>query len=151
MVALGFTDEKGMEILRHSTAHLMAAAVKELYPETKVAIGPAIVEGFYYDFDRENPFTPEDLKAIEQRMLEIARKKEPFVRQEMSRDEARNKFEAMGESYKLELLNAIEDDQVSIYSLGGFHDLCRGPHVSHSGILKTFKLLSIAGAYWRGD
>ncbi len=151
MVSLGFSDEAGAEILRHSTAHLMAAAVKELYPEARVAIGPAIREGFYYDFDREKPFTPEDLQAIEKRMHEIARKKEPFTRQELARDEARMKFAAMGESYKLELLDAIAEERVTIYALGGFTDLCRGPHVSHSGVLKAFKLLSVAGAYWRGD
>ncbi len=151
MVSLGFSDKAGAEILRHSTAHLMAAAVKELYPETRVAIGPAITEGFYYDFDREKPFTPEDLQAIEKRMHEIARKKEPFTRQELAKDEARMKFAAMGESYKLELLDAIAEERVTIYALGGFTDLCRGPHVSHSGVLKAFKLLSVAGAYWRGD
>lgn len=148
---LDFASSAGEEIFRHSSAHLMAAAVKELYPESKVTIGPAIQDGFYYDFDRATPFLPENLGAIEERMRELARKKLPFVRRTLSQAEARELFARMGEDYKLELLDAIEDDQVSLYTLGDFVDLCRGPHVPHSGVIKAFKLLSVAGAYWRGD
>jgi len=151
IIPLDFSSTEGEEIFRHSTAHLMAAAVKELYPETKVTIGPAIKDGFYYDFDRDIHFTPEDLAAIEARMKEIAQKKVPFVRKTVSKEEARALFLKIGESYKLELIDAIAEEQVSLYTLGNFVDLCRGPHVPHAGVLKAFKLLSVAGAYWRGD
>lgn len=148
---LDLKGEDGLDILRHSTAHLMAAAVKEIYPETKVTIGPAIADGFYYDFDRDQPFTPDDLQTIEKKMWELAARKLPFTRKVVGKDEARRTFAEAGETYKLELLDAIADDQVSLYTLGGFMDLCRGPHLPHSGWMKAFKLLSVAGAYWRGD
>jgi len=151
VTALDFSTPEGEEIFRHSTAHLMAAAVKQLFPETKVTIGPAIKEGFYYDFDRDKPFTPEDLAVIEQRMKELASQKLPFIRKDMTKAEARKLFETMGESYKVEILEGIGEDMVSLYTLGDFMDLCRGPHVPHSGVIKALKLLSVAGAYWRGD
>ena len=147
----GFSSPEGEMVFRHSTAHLMAAAVKELYPETKVTIGPAIKDGFYYDFDRLTPFTPEDLIKIEEHMHEIAQRKQPFSRRAVSASEARAFFERQGEIYKLELLDAISEGEITLYSLGDFVDLCRGPHVPHSGVLKALKLLSVAGAYWRGD
>jgi threonyl-tRNA synthetase len=148
---LDFSDPDGEEVFRHSTAHLMAAAVKELFPETKVTIGPSIEDGFYYDFDREKPFVPEELAKIEERMHEIAQRKQAFTRRVVSRDEARALFSSQGETYKLELLDAIGDGEITLYALGDFVDLCRGPHVPHAGVLKAFKLLSVAGAYWRGD
>ncbi len=152
ITVLDFASPEGREVFRHSTAHLMAAAVKELFPETKVTIGPSIKDGFYYDFDRDTHFTPESLETIEKRMKEIAQKKLSFIRKVVSREEARELFEKTGETYKLELLDAIEPGQdVSLYFLGNFVDLCRGPHIPHSGLLKAFKLLSVAGAYWRGD
>jgi len=144
-------SKEGLEILRHSTAHIMAHAVKELFPEVKVTIGPAIDDGFYYDFDKETPFTEEDLQKIEKKMQEIIKSKKPFIRREISKDEAVKLFESLGETYKIEILNEIEDDKVSIYEEGGFIDLCRGPHIPHTGMVKAFKLLSVAGAYWRGD
>ncbi|NTV53173.1 MAG: threonine--tRNA ligase, partial [Candidatus Firestonebacteria bacterium] len=148
---LDFSDSEGEAVFRHSTAHLMAAAVKELFPETKVTIGPSIQDGFYYDFDREKPFIPEELVKIEERMHEIAQRKPWFVRRVATRDEARALFTEQGESYKVELLDAIGEGEITLYTLGDFVDLCRGPHVPHAGVLKAFKLLSIAGAYWRGD
>lgn len=144
-------NEEGLEILRHSTAHIMAHAVKDLFPEVKVTIGPAIEDGFYYDFDKDEPFTEEDLQKIEKRMQEIIKAKNPFTRKEISKQEAIELFESLGESYKVEILSEIEDEKVSIYEEGGFIDLCRGPHVPHTGVVKAFKLLSVAGAYWRGD
>ncbi|MEW6429650.1 MAG: threonine--tRNA ligase [Thermodesulfobacteriota bacterium] len=141
-----------LDILRHSTAHLMAEAVLDLFgPEVKVAIGPAIADGFYYDFDRSTPFTPEDLERIEARMAEIAAAGQPFRREEMGVAEAMRLFEAKGQTYKLELLREMEGDRVSVYRQGSFEDLCRGPHLPHTGWIKAFKLLSLAGAYWRGD
>lgn len=140
-----------LDTLRHSAAHIMAAAVTELFPGTKVAIGPSIDEGFYYDFDRAEAFTPEDLEKIESRMREIAVRDEPFVRTEKSKAEALARFESLGEKYKVELINGITDDKVSYYSTGAFTDLCRGPHIERAGAIKHFKLLSVAGAYWRGD
>lgn len=140
-----------LDTLRHSAAHIMAAAVTELFPGTKVAIGPSIDEGFYYDFDRAEAFTPEDLEKIESRMREIAVRDEPFVRTEKSKAEALAHFESLGEKYKVELINGITDDEVSYYSTGAFTDLCRGPHIERAGAVKHFKLLSVAGAYWRGD
>jgi len=142
-------DPQGIEILRHSTAHVMAAAVKELYPEARLAIGPPIENGFYYDFDVAKPFSPEDLARIEARMAEIVRADLPFVREELPREEARALF--AGEPYKLELLEQIPDGTVSVYRLGSFVDLCRGPHVPSSGRTAAFKLTGTAGAYWRGD
>ncbi len=141
----------GLEILRHSTSHIMAAAVKELFDGVKVAIGPAIEDGFYYDFDFSRGFTPEDLTAIEEKMGEIVQRDVPFVRKEVDRKKAMEIFERMGETYKLELLEEIEDEKVSLYESGEFLDLCRGPHLSSSGKIKAFKLLRSSGAYWRGD
>ncbi len=129
----------------------MAHAVKELFPSAKLAIGPAIEDGFYYDFDIDRPFTPEDLIAIEKKMLEIIKKNNPFVRKTISKRDAVDLFRRMGEDYKLELINEIADENVSVYEEGGFTDLCRGPHVPSTGAIKAFKLLTIAGAYWRGD
>lgn len=146
------SSEAGAEILRHSTAHIMALAVKELYGEqVKVAIGPAIEDGFYYDFDRETPFTPDDFEQIEAKMAELAGAKLPFVRQEMSKDDAIRFFEQQGEVYKVELLREMEAETVSTYTHGSFVDLCRGPHVPDSSWVKVFKLLRVAGSYWRGD
>ena len=145
-------DITGIDVLRHSTAHIMAAAVRELYPETKIAIGPAIDDGFYYDFSRSAPFTTEDLEKIEARMREIIKRDEPFVRFEKTREEAREYFLKSGEKYKVELLDAIPPgEKISFYSNGSFTDLCRGPHIKSAGEIKHFKLLSVAGAYWRGD
>ncbi|XCH47519.1 threonine--tRNA ligase [Thermodesulfovibrio sp. 3907-1M] len=144
-------SKEGLEILRHSTAHIMAHAVKDLFPQVKVTIGPAIEDGFYYDFDKDEPFTEDDLQKIEKRMQEIIKAKNPFIRKEISKQEAIKLFESLGESYKVEILNEIEDDRVSVYEEGGFIDLCRGPHIPHTGMVKAFKLLSVAGAYWRGD
>lgn len=146
------SSEAGAEILRHSTAHIMALAVKELYGEqVKVAIGPAIEDGFYYDFDRETPFTPDDFEQIEAKMAELAGAKLPFIRQEMSRGDAIRFFEQQGEVYKVELLREMEAETVSTYTHGSFVDLCRGPHVPDSSWIKVFKLLRVAGSYWRGD
>lgn len=129
----------------------MAHAVKELFPDAKAAIGPATDEGFYYDFDRAAPFTSEDLEKIEKKMKEIIKKNNPFVRKVLSKADAVELFNRMGETYKVEIINEITDDTVSIYEEGGFVDLCRGPHLSKTGRVKAFKLLSVAGAYWRGD
>ena len=144
-------SEEGLEVIRHSTAHLMAEAVKKLYPTAKVTIGPSIASGFYYDFDYERPFTPEDLEAIEAEMLRRVGANEEFSREVLSSTDAIKKFEEMGESYKVELINDLGEDTVSVYTNGEFADLCRGPHVARTGMLKAFKLLSVAGAYWRGD
>ncbi len=142
---------EALEIIRHSTSHLMAQAVKELFPQAKVTIGPAIETGFYYDFDMEKPFTPEDLERIEAKMTELAASDQKIVRSEMSSSDAIIMFESMGEPYKTELINDLGVDSVSVYSQGGFADLCRGPHLPSTARIKAFKLLSIAGAYWRGD
>ena len=144
-----FMAENELEILRHSTAHIMAQAVKELYPETKITIGPSIKDGFYYDFDRDTPFTVEDLEKIEKKMREIIKSNLSFERTEVSKDEARKIFK--DESYKIELINEIPDEKVSIYKQGNFIDLCRGPHLQSTGKVKSFKLLSVAGSYWRGN
>jgi threonyl-tRNA synthetase len=145
-------DPEGLEIIRHSTAHLLAAAVKELFPEAQVTIGPVIDNGFYYDFAYSRPFTPDDLARIEKRMLEIAKKDEPVTRRVVSRDEAIDYFKSIGEAYKAELIAAIPaSDEIKLYSHGAFTDLCRGPHVPSTGKLKVFKLMKVAGAYWRGD
>jgi len=142
---------EALEIIRHSTSHLMAQAVKELFPAAKVTIGPAVENGFYYDFDIDTPFTPEDLEKIEKRMTELSASAQPLERKELSAAEAIAFFEQMGEPYKKELIEDIGAETVSIYTQGGFADLCRGPHVPNTGKLKAFKLLSIAGAYWRGN
>ena len=145
-------DPDGLAVIRHSTAHLLAYAVKELFPEAQVTIGPVIDDGFYYDFAYKRPFTPEDLAAIEQRMAELAKKDEPVERRQMPRDDAVKFFEAMGEHYKAEIIASIPSaEPISLYREGGFVDLCRGPHVPSTGRLKVFKLMKVAGAYWRGD
>ncbi|SDL05339.1 threonyl-tRNA synthetase [Maridesulfovibrio ferrireducens] len=145
------TSDEGIEIIRHSTAHLMAEAVKKLFPTAKVTIGPSIAKGFYYDFEYERPFTPEDLETIEAEMLRRVGANEEFSREELSSADAREKFDKMGEAYKVELIDDLGAETVSIYTNGDFCDLCRGPHVARTGMLKAFKLLSVAGAYWRGD
>src|SRR5690242_21950970 len=145
-------DPDGLEVLRHSTAHLLAYAVKELFPDAQVTIGPVIEDGFYYDFSFKRPFTPEDVAAIERKMEELAKKNEPVVRSLMPRDEAVKFFESMGEHYKAEIIASIPSDEpISLYREGTFVDLCRGPHVPSTGRLKVFKLMKVAGAYWRGD
>src|SRR3972149_1869324 len=142
-------DQDGIEIMRHSTAHVMAAAVKDLFPRAKITIGPAIENGFYYDFDVEKPFPPEDLERIEEKMGEIVRADHPFVREELPKEEALARF--AGEPYKEELLVDIPAPVVSLYRLGNFLDLCRGPHLPSSGKVGAYKLMNTAGAYWRGD
>jgi threonyl-tRNA synthetase len=137
--------------LRHSTAHLMAQAVKQIFPEVKVAIGPAIDDGFYYDFAKPAPFTPEDLEKIETRMRELAKQDLPFSREEMAREQAIRFFEERGEPFKVEILRGIDAPAVSFYRQGDFVDLCRGPHVASTGAIRFFKLLSSSGAYWRGS
>jgi len=145
-------DADGLEVIRHSTAHLLAYAVKELFPDAQVTIGPAIENGFYYDFSYKRPFTPDDLAAIEKKMTELAKKDEPITRQVLSRDAAVDYFKSIGEAYKAEIIGSIPVDQdVSLYTEGKFTDLCRGPHVPSTGKLKVFKLMKLAGAYWRGD
>ncbi len=145
-------DADALEILRHSTAHLLAHAVKELFPEAQVTIGPVIENGFYYDFSYKRPFTPEDLVTIEKRMGEIAKRDLPVVRSEMPRDEAVAFFRGQGEAYKAEIIASIPSNEpISLYAQGNFIDLCRGPHVPATGKLKVFKLMRLAGAYWRGD
>jgi threonyl-tRNA synthetase len=145
-------DADGLEVIRHSTAHLLAYAVKTLFPEAQVTIGPVIENGFYYDFAYKRPFTPDDLAAIEAKMVELAKKDEVVTREVMGRDEAVKFFLDQGEKYKAELISAIPADQsISLYREGAFIDLCRGPHVPSTGRLKVFKLMKLAGAYWRGD
>ncbi|MDP2805927.1 MAG: threonine--tRNA ligase [Gallionellaceae bacterium] len=145
-------DADGVDLIRHSTAHLLAYAVKELFPEAQVTIGPVIENGFYYDFAYSRPFTPEDLAAIEKRMAELAKLDLPVTRRVLPRDEAVSYFKHIGEHYKAEIISSIPADQdVSLYSEGEFTDLCRGPHVPSTGKLKVFKLMKVAGAYWRGD
>jgi threonyl-tRNA synthetase len=145
-------DADGLEVVRHSTAHLLAYAVKDLYPDAQVTIGPVIENGFYYDFSYSRPFTLEDLAAIEKRMTELANKDEPVLRRVLPRDEAVAFFKGMGEHYKAEIIGSIpSNEDVSLYKEGAFEDLCRGPHVPSTGKLKHFKLMKVAGAYWRGD
>ncbi|MFN9807392.1 MAG: TGS domain-containing protein, partial [Betaproteobacteria bacterium] len=145
-------DADGVDVLRHSTAHLLAYAVKELFPDAQVTIGPVIDNGFYYDFSYKRPFTPEDLAAIEKKMAELAKKDEVVTREVWQRDDAVRFFESIGEKYKAEIIASIPADQnISLYREGGFIDLCRGPHVPSTGKLKVFKLMKVAGAYWRGD
>lgn len=151
-VAVDTDDQRAYELarMRHSTAHLMAEAVQEIFPDAKFGIGPAIEHGFYYDFDLPRPLTPDDLKDIEKRMRSLQKKKEPFVREEISRDRA---LEIFGDNpYKVELIEGFPDDEtISTYQQGTFLDLCRGPHVETTRDIGAFKLQSIAGAYWRGD
>lgn len=145
-------DADGLEVIRHSTAHLLAHAVKELFPEAQVTIGPVIENGFFYDFSYKRPFTPEDLLVIEKKMTELAKKDEQVTRKVLPRDEAIAYFKSIGEAYKAEIIESIPADQdVSLYTEGSFTDLCRGPHVPSTGKLKVFKLMKLAGAYWRGD
>ncbi len=145
-------DPEGVEILRHSTAHLLAHAVKELFPDAQVTIGPVIENGFYYDFSYKRPFTPEDLAAIEKRMAEISKRDLPVARKLMPREQAVALFSSMGEKYKAEIIASIpQGEAISLYQQGNFIDLCRGPHVPSTGKLKVFKLMRVAGAYWRGD
>ncbi|MBI5101444.1 MAG: threonine--tRNA ligase [Nitrospirae bacterium] len=146
-----FASEEGREVFRHSASHVMAHAVKRIFPQAKVTIGPAIEDGFYYDFDLDRAFTPEDITAIEKEMEAIIKKDSPFVRREMPKEEALRLFEGMGETYKAELIREIGDDMVSVYEEDGFLDLCRGPHLPSTGAISAFKLLSVAGAYWRGN
>ncbi len=147
-----FKTDTGKEVYWHSTAHLMAQAVKQLYPEVKVTIGPAIESGFYYDFDRDKPFTDEELVLIENRMKELTAQDQPYTRTELSKAEAVDIFKAQGEDYKLEILEVIPDtDTISTYRQGDFLDLCRGPHIASTGKIKAIKLLKTSGAYWRGD
>lgn len=140
-----------IEMKRHSCSHVLAAAVQELFPGTKLGIGPAIENGFYYDFLSDHKFTPEDLKTIEEKMKQIVKSKEPFVRKEISKSEAESLFKSKGEDFKVELISELPDGEISIYTNGSFVDLCRGPHVEHTGMLNNFKLTHTAGAYWRGD
>lgn len=146
-----FDSPEGKEIYRHSTSHIMAQAVKEVFPDVKVTIGPSIEEGFYYDFDSPVGFMPEDLEKIEKKMAEIIKADRPFVRSEMTKEEAGSFFGKMGETYKVEIISGLEEPTVSLYDQGGFTDLCRGPHVPSTGYIKAYKLLNSSGAYWRGD
>ncbi|MGB9615912.1 MAG: threonine--tRNA ligase [Desulfomonilaceae bacterium] len=148
---IGAHTPKGLEIIRHSAAHIMAQAVKELYPDVKITIGPAIADGFYYDFDSPRPFTPDDLEKIENRMKEIVKSRLPFRRMVLPKDQAIQYFREKGEDYKVELIEGLEGSEVTLYSQGEFTDLCRGPHIPHTGFVKAFKLTKVAGAYWRGD
>jgi len=148
---IDFSSREDRDTFRHSTSHIMAHAVKQLFPEAKFAIGPAIEEGFYYDFDIDRPFTPEDLAIIEKKMSEIIKLNNPFERKVISRKEALGMFGNLGEIYKVELLEELPDEEISLYEEGGFVDLCRGPHIASTGQVKAFKLLSVAGAYWRGN
>lgn len=145
-------DAEGIDVIRHSAAHLLAYAVKELFPDAQVTIGPVIENGFYYDFSYKRPFTPEDLLAIEKKMAELAKKDEPVTRRVLPRDEAVAYFKSIGENYKAEIISSIPaNEDVSLYAEGKFTDLCRGPHVPSTGKIKVFKLMKLAGAYWRGD
>ncbi|HOF33510.1 MAG TPA: threonine--tRNA ligase [Spirochaetota bacterium] len=146
-----FKDAEGKKLYWHSTSHLMAQAVKNIFPKVKLAIGPSIDEGFYYDFDAEKPFTPEDLASIEKEMTRLSQENINIVRSEIPVADLKKKFADMGETYKVELLDAITDEMGSVYTQGNFFDLCRGPHVAKTGDIKAFKLLRVAGAYWRGD
>src|SRR3546814_15117055 len=152
LVIITAKDPDGLDLIRHSTAHLLAYAVKSLFHDEQVTIGPVIENGFYYDFSYKRPFTPEDLAAIEKKMAELAKKDEPVTREEWRRDDAVKYFEGIGERYKAEIIASIPADQaISLYREGDFMDLCRGPHVPSTGKLKVFKLMKGAGAYWRGD
>jgi len=146
-------DEDALELIRHDCAHVLAEAVQEIWPGTQVTIGPVIENGFYYDFARNEPFTPDDLPVIEKKMKEIINRNDKFTKEEWMRDEAKKYFTDKGESYKVELIDAIPEDQtLKIYKQGEWLDLCRGPHMRSTGdIGQAFKLMNIAGAYWRGD
>ena len=146
-------DPRALELIRHDAAHVMAEAVQELWPGTQVTIGPVIENGFYYDFARDTPFTPDDLPVIEKKMVEIIRRNAPFTKQVWTRDKARQVFADKGEAFKVELVDAIPEGQdLKIYSQGDWFDLCRGPHMASTGqIGENFKLMKVAGAYWRGD
>ena len=145
-------DEEGVEVIRHSCAHLLAQAVQSLFPKAQVTIGPVIENGFFYDFAFSRPFTPEDLTAIEKRMGEICKQDLPVERSTMLRDDAIKFFSDMGEAYKAEIIESIpEGEELSLYRQGEFIDLCRGPHVPSTSKIKAFKLMKLAGAYWRGD
>nr|MBA2689804.1 TGS domain-containing protein [Burkholderiales bacterium] len=145
-------DPEGLQVIRHSMAHLLAYAVKDLFPDAQVTIGPVIDNGFYYDFSYQRPFTPEDLDKIEKRMAELAKRDIPVTREVWNRDEAVKLFEGMGEKYKAEIIASIPaSEEIRLYREGDFVDLCRGPHVPSTGKLKVFKLMKVAGAYWRGD
>ena len=146
------TNAEGLDIIRHSTAHLLAHAVKELFPDAQVTIGPVIDNGFYYDFSYKRSFTPEDLVVIEKKMLDIVKQDLPVIKATMSRSDAINFFKKQGEKYKAEIIQSIPNDEdLTVYTQGTFSDLCRGPHVPSTGKLKVFKLMKVAGAYWRGD
>ncbi len=142
-------NEDKLEIMRHSTSHVLAEAVQSIFPDAKFGIGPAIQNGFYYDFDLPRSLSPEDLPAIEKKMAEIIAADKPFIRNEVTKTEARRLF--ANQPYKLELLDEIPDERVTVYQQSNFIDLCRGPHVKSTGEIKAFKLINIAGAYWRGD
>ena len=145
-------DAAGLDIIRHSTAHLLAQAVKQLFPQAQVTIGPVIADGFYYDFAFSRAFTPEDLHKIEAKMHELAKQAQPVTRRVMSRDQATKFFRDLGEEFKVKIIDAIPlDEPLSFYQQGDFVDLCRGPHVPNTSKLKVFKLTKLAGAYWRGD
>jgi len=145
------SDDHGLEALRHSASHILAQAVKRLYPEVKLGIGPSTDTGFYYDFDREISFVPEDLERIQEEMKNIVKENLPIEKKEVSRDELRKLLEEQGETYKLELLKEIpEGEIISVYTQGDFTDMCKGPHVASTGQVRFFHLLSLAGAYWRG-
>ncbi len=145
-------NPEGIDLVRHSTAHLLAYAVKELFPDAQVTIGPVIENGFYYDFSYKRPFTPDDLAAIEKRMAELAKRDLRVTREVWPRDQAVEFFKSIGEHYKAEIIASIpQGEDVSLYRQGDFLDLCRGPHVPSTGKLKIFKLMKLAGAYWRGD
>jgi threonyl-tRNA synthetase len=148
---VAFDSSEGREVFRHSSAHIMAQAVKELFPRAKLAIGPALEEGFYYDFAFDRPFTPEDLENIEKRMDQIIRTDQPFIRKELPKKEAIEFFKSQGEPYKVEIIQELVDSQFSLYQQANFIDLCRGPHVPSTGYIRAIKLLSSSGAYWRGD
>jgi len=151
IIPIGLDSPEGLDIYRHSVSHVMAHAVKELFPDVKYSIGPTIAEGFYYDFDVLTPFSSDDLTNITKKMKEIIKRNSPFVRKTISKSDAITLFEKLGQPYKMELINDIKDENVSIYEEGGFVDLCRGPHLSSTGKIKAFALLKTAGAYWRGD
>src|SRR5688572_28137635 len=142
---------EGLDVLRHSTAHLMAQAVQSLFPGTQVTIGPTIEDGFYYDFKRDRPFTPEELEKIEARMEEIAKSNLKVSREEMPKSQAIELFRGMGEDYKVAIIEDLPDEKVSLYRQGDWVDLCRGPHVPSTAVIKAFKLTHVAGAYWRGS
>ena len=146
---LTFDDPQGREVYWHSSAHLLAQAVKDLFPHARLAIGPPIEDGFYYDIDVGRPLGPEDLQRVEERMRELASRDQPIERVEIPREEAVRLYREMGETYKLELLEEISDPRVSFYRQDGFLDMCRGPHLPRTGLIRAIKLLSVAGAYWR--